>query len=164
MFFIKDLKFIKSANNTFAYDGILKKGNAYYITFCHGDKMGDLAIEVDKSTIEVTPDNIKKEINELLGCDIKKNDILFINPCHPYQVRSKYLKSLIKNKIFLFSGRWEEVTASVFVNKYKKSGYYPYNKRKGKVVSMIVGADSEFPSISKEIDKLVLNTYKRMTQ
>lgn len=159
MIVIKNLRFIKSANNLFAYDGILHKGRAYYVTFCHGDIDGELSIKSGKDIFCVSPSDIKEKINEIFKCYIRQDDILFINPCYPVQVRNRYGEALKQNKVFLYSGNWDEETTCAFTNKYKKSGYYSVDKRRTSIVSLLVGAKSEFPWDFAEINKLILNIY-----
>lgn len=104
----KDLRLVvRSNNNIFPYDGVLIGENAYYVTCVHGDIYGNLALKINNiSNIGVFPNTLRSVLNDRLGLKLQNTDKIYIIPCFPKSVRSRFRKDLSKNNIFILCNNW----------------------------------------------------------
>ncbi len=111
----KNLKPLKSANNANrnTADGVLVSENGYIVTCCHGNKDGTLELQINDNYFVVFPDTIRDCLNLKLAVNIKKKDVLWILPCYPRQVRSRYGVGLKKHNIKIACNNWNGITTFV---------------------------------------------------
>jgi len=110
MIIIKDVKLVAhSYNSNRGIDGVFKKDNNYYITFCHGAKDGSIFLQMEDFLYTITPYLIVDFIRDILHYNISKQGSVFITPCHPNKVVERYSKELIENNISVI-GNWNDNT------------------------------------------------------
>jgi hypothetical protein len=112
MILIENLTLLKKVPNGYfrSADAIFKRGNTYFITFCHGGKDGEMSLEINGWRLKVCPCDIRDVIEKNLDFHIPKNAPVVITPCHSFYVNNKYEKELKDNNIKLHS-KWKNSTA-----------------------------------------------------
>lgn len=141
MHVITNMKFIQSSgsNCRTPYDGILQKNNWYYISFCHGNNLGEISLEINNTMINTIPETLRNNIEIYLKYKISNETKIFIAPCFPKAVKKRYANRLNDNLIFLATGNWDGQTGSSFYD----GNDIPYttdNKRKTDYpISQLIG-------------------------
>jgi len=110
-----------SGNSGRTPDGLFKTedGN-WLITFCHGNKHGDLSLQIWDVFFRITPNEIRRKIKLEFGIDIPKKEAVFINPCHPKHVCDKYSKELKENNIIVSPSHLSVPVRVIAYNTLKK--------------------------------------------
>jgi len=140
MHLINNLYFLKSANNgdfRGKHDGIYKRGEDFYITFCHGGMDGTMSLQMNGRTRDVLPSQFRKMIATSLDVVIPEDKKLFINPCMVENVRREYPNDLKLNNVFIYSDK--DFTHTWFMMGTER-GRIPENKKiaKNRKVCMVV--------------------------
>jgi ribosomal protein L28 len=131
------LKQVASANDIgySSLDGIYEKDGEYYITFCHGDMMGNIKLQIGDVYISVESlKNLRDIIYSYTGFHIKKSEKITIFPCHSKNVAKKYADELIEENVNILF-RSISNTRLVFFNLINDKIVQPY---KGNVSNMAI--------------------------
>jgi hypothetical protein len=116
MILLKDLKPIISNGSTLDIPGsrnIFIKNGDYYVNFCHRDKDGTIALDINNNMFFTDPQNFRKIIYEKLNYFIPDNVKIFIAPCYPKKVEEKYGNLLREYNIEII-GDWDSMSWSSF--------------------------------------------------
>lgn len=109
MHLITNLHFLASSGNgerRGKHDGIYRRGNKdVYITFCHANNRGNMALQMNGFTRDTTPSELRSLIFKHLHVFIPNSARVFINPCQVERLKEKYGDALKENKIYIVSGK-----------------------------------------------------------
>ena len=143
----KDLSLVCSAGNYgFPYDGVLKYKDDYYATCVHGDVDGTLALELHNRNISVCPNTIRPTLNTKLGLSLKNSDKVYIIPCFPIEVRSRFGKDLSNNNIVVLCNNWKGITSVI----YYDGNFVALDVKNQAKVTIFVGKHSELKSVANK--------------
>ena len=138
--------------------GIYRNENGYIVSFCHGDRCGELALRISGEDIVVTPYTIRKTIFERLGVKIPDREKILIYPCFPKRVRHLYKDSFKKNNIKIICNNWDGETGSIFGTSTRDLETYTFVPS-GKLI-VVVGKYSTMRNIDRR--NMLSETVKKL--
>lgn len=120
MYLIKNLILLKQSNvwGRIPYDGLLKNNHGYFVTCCHGYEDGSMGFITKNKWSKVSPRNVRKNILEHFGITVSYYERVFLLPCFPRKVISRYEESINKYNIRIL-GEGEHTTCISFFDKKK---------------------------------------------
>jgi len=105
---------VRSNNRVFPYDGVLIGEDGYYVTCVHADVCGNLALNINNTSIRVFPKTLRSVLNDRLDLKLETTDKIHIIPCFPKLVRSNFRKDLSKNNISILCNNWSESVGLIY--------------------------------------------------
>jgi hypothetical protein len=107
-------------------ESIYKKGNEYYINFCHGNESGKLMLDINNKNILVHPNQIRSIIWNELQFYIDSNMKIIISPCYPLRVLKKHI-DILKDNFIEIIGNWDGSTMIMYNFHMEKESFMLWN-------------------------------------